>query len=84
MNPLDPEDAERDRIRRAWASILAGEPPDEPWLGLPAVSRVTASTPRMLAPFPGRHEGLSYDEQVKPFNFLLSASVAPLRPPRGG
>lgn len=83
MNPLDPEGSDRDWIDRAWRAILAGGEPGELWLDLPAAARVTASTPRMLAPFREANQGRPYEEQVKPFNFLLSASVAPFGHPEG-
>ena len=52
---------------------LRGGTPAEPgWLDLPAMTRLSASTPHMLRPFRTVNRGKPYAEQVKPFNFLLS------------
>jgi hypothetical protein len=48
------------------------------WLDRPALSRITISSPELLKPFEQLNKGKPYAEQIKPFNFLLSAQVAPL------
>jgi hypothetical protein len=53
------------------------------WFDLPAVSRLTTSKPSLLAPFSKRNDGHSYMDQVKPFNFALSAHVYPHGYPEG-
>jgi hypothetical protein len=69
-------------------AALAGEPDQvdlrfHPRLGQPAVSRYSATTPKLLAWFRGFNATRSYDRQVKPFGFLYSlfanrfASLAP-------
>jgi hypothetical protein len=61
-----------------------GLPVEEPpWLDRPALSRITASSPHMLRPFDSYNAGKPYAEQVKPFNFFLSAQVAPFGHPQG-
>jgi hypothetical protein len=83
MDPLGKQGRDRDWIDRAWVGLIRQTEEPEDWLDRPAVARVTASTPSMLAPFRGRNRGRAYAEQVKPFNFLLSAAVAPLGHPEG-
>lgn len=84
---LDPRDAEsesQDWVEEAWAWILAQDAlgiewPEPAWLPFPALSRFTASHPRLLRPFETMNEGLPYAAQVKPYGFLLVAHAA-----RGG
>jgi hypothetical protein len=83
-----------------WVAIaraaLAGTPDHlnlsyHPALALPAVSRYAATTPPLHNWFKAYNHGRSYEEQVKPFNFLLAffadpffesatGSLAPFRP----
>jgi hypothetical protein len=61
-----------------------GLPSDAPaWLDRPAVSRVTTSSPVLMRPFDAGAKDGGYPDAVKPFNFLLSAHVAPLGHPAG-
>jgi hypothetical protein len=87
LNPTDPDSEDRDWIRACWEMLVRkglGLPVDEPpWLARPALSRITASSPQVLRPFAGYNADKPYAEQVKPFNFLLSAQVAPFGHPQG-
>ncbi|HTD59138.1 MAG TPA: hypothetical protein VK679_00735 [Gemmatimonadaceae bacterium] len=97
MNPNDPEGGDTADtteeceglrwITDAWRAVTChalGVPVDLPdWFDLPAVSRLTTSKPSLLAPFAKRNDGRSYAGQVKPFNFVLSAHVAPQGHPEG-
>jgi hypothetical protein len=88
LNPTDPDSEDREWIRQCWEYIVCrdalGVPAAEPsWLDRPAMSRITASTPEVLRPFREYNEGKPYAEQVKPWNFLLSAHVAPFGHPDG-
>jgi hypothetical protein len=87
LNPTDPDSEGRDWIRICWEMLVRradGLPVEEPaWLDRPALSRISASSPRMLLPFASRNAGRQYENQVKPFNFLLSAQVAPFGHPEG-
>jgi hypothetical protein len=87
LNPTDPESGDREWMRQLWESIVCealGVPGDEPsWLDQPAVSRITASSPAMLAPLLERDEEKAFTEQVKPFNFLLAAHVRSFGHPIG-
>ncbi len=72
---FDPK--ERHWIKEAWADILAREglrQSKEPaWWGDPALAVLTISSPVLLEPFEGMNADKPYREQVKPFNFMLSA-----------
>jgi hypothetical protein len=80
LNPLDPDQDDRDWTRQAWEGILqselGGEAPAPSWLHLPALSRFTANKPRLLNAFSALNRGQPYPARVKPFNFLLIAHVA--------
>jgi len=81
LNPTDPDSDDRDWVRQAWDYILRSElglPTTEPaWLDLPALSRLTASHPRLLKPFAAPNRGKPYRDQIKPANFLLVAHTGP-------
>jgi hypothetical protein len=44
---------------------------------LPAIGRTTVSSPGLMKSFESLNRGKSYSEQVKPFNFMLTAHVIP-------
>ena len=83
LNPTDPENPDRNWIRQAWEYLLAidtGLRVEEPaWLDRPAITRTTVSTPRLHRLFHQR--GQSYDESIKPFNFMNVAYVSRLARP---
>jgi hypothetical protein len=62
-----------------WELILAEElgiPHEIPkWLNIPAISRISVSTPAYFRGFLRRYEEMPYPERIKPFGFLLSAQV---------
>jgi hypothetical protein len=62
-------------------AALAGHPDrvdlsDLPNIDEPAISRYSASTPELLAWFKAYNRGKDWDEQVKPFNFLVAFQVS--------
>jgi hypothetical protein len=79
LNPLGPSSDSRDWIGKAWTYLeqkARGLSPAEPeWFRLPAMSRITLSTPDLRRPFVGLNTGKPYGEQVKPFNFLMRPRV---------
>jgi len=85
LNPVHPEDSDRDWIRALWEGIIAeaqGRPWEWPgWLNRPALGRITVSTPSLLRLFDALNRGKAYSEQIKPFNFLLTFFVAPFGHP---
>jgi len=84
LNPTDPENDSRDWITETWMWLLRRElglPTLEPhWLDRMALSRITISTPAVLAWFDTVNEGLPYAGRVKPANFMLVAHPDPLDP----
>lgn len=80
LNPLDPEDEDRDWIGEIWRHILTGRNPPG-WMDRPAVARSSVSTPTMLRLFQPLNAGKPYAEQIKPFNFLSAAFVHPTERP---
>jgi hypothetical protein len=85
---MDPDDASRDWIHLLWEGLISEAHdlecawPD--WLDRPALGRITVSSPELLKPFDQLNTGKPYTEQIKPFNFLLSAHVASFGHPVGG
>jgi hypothetical protein len=82
LDPRDPDSEENAWVPEAWAWILAEdalrtEATEPSWLDRPALSRFTASHPRLLEPFKRFNQGRLYGDQVKPYGFLLIAHVAP-------
>ena len=87
LNPTDPEDEDREWIAKAWQNIICralGLPARA--LGfenLPAVGRMSASSPTVMEPFSNFNKGKQYQYQIKPFNFLLTCHVKELGHPIG-
>ncbi len=91
LDPLSPHTERRvagggrQWIHDAWTWILtAHDDPDAPlpaWADLPALSRVSVSSPVLLRPFAAWNAGRPWDQQVKPFNFLLAATLHPFGKP---
>lgn len=87
LNPTNLEDEKRDWIGQAWLNLIRKA------LGLsakrlqfekrPAVGRVSVSSPAILKPLARLNQRKSYENQVKPFNFLLSCHVRQLGHPIG-
>ena len=88
LNPADPEEQARDWMKEIWRCIVLealGEPVAlPPWMSQPAVSRETASSPKVLERLtPKRRRRLAYAERIKPMNFLLTVHIHPLGYPPG-
>ena len=88
LNPIDPESNDRDWIAQAWLAIVRRS------LGLsstkvfgfetlPAVGRVTVSSPAVMKPLADLNRGKPYADRIKPFNFLLSCHVKAYGHPSG-
>lgn len=79
FNPIDPEKDDRNWIGRAWLNIIQKtlNLPAEAleFETLPAIGRITVSSPTVLRPFAKFNKGKEYGDQIKPFNFLLSCHV---------
>jgi hypothetical protein len=88
LNPYGPVSKEdRAWITEAWkwivASALGLPAPKPPWWDQPAVGRIAITSPRVYGPFAKGQSRTAYAERVKPFNFLLTAHVAPFGHPAG-
>jgi len=79
LNPIGPDSEDTNWIRSVWQGIVeeafGGGQFDPDWADRPAVMRSSVSTPGLLKRFDRINRKKSYAKQVKPFNFLLSASV---------
>jgi hypothetical protein len=87
LNPSDPEGDDRSWIAQAWLAIvrrswgLAAAP--LPIADRAAVGQITISSPEVLKPLTAFNASKPYPQQIKPFNFILSAHVAPFGRPSG-
>lgn len=81
LNPSGAGKASRDWIRETWIYVITEElqrKADRPiWFDRPALSRISMSSPALMRSFRKINDGKPYNEQVKPFNFLLSAHLSP-------
>jgi len=87
LNPTDPDSEDRDWIAQAWLNIVRktlGLPTQNlTFEDLPAVGRITISSPAVIRPLANLNEGKRYSDQIKPSNFLLTGHVSPLGHPPG-
>jgi hypothetical protein len=65
--------ADEDWMDRWWIHLLGVEDEPPPWFELPAVGRITVTSPRAERPFRPYNADRSYDEQVKPWCFMSVA-----------
>ncbi len=87
-SPSGPEaDEPRAWVPEAWAWIVRtalGLPAPKPrWWNRPAVGRISITSPLVYGPFARTQAASAYADRVKPFNFLLTAQVAPFGHPVG-
>ena len=87
LNPTDPEASDRDWTAAVWEMIIqkgCGLKTTAPRSAhLPAIGRTTVSSPYLMKSFEILNAGKPYAEQIKPFNFLLTAHVIPFGHPQG-
>lgn len=87
LNPTDPQSEDRSWIGQVWLNMIRralGLPVQKlSFEDLPAVGRVTISSPAVMRPLAALNEGKPYAKQLKPFNFLLACHVKPLGHPTG-
>ncbi len=87
LNPSDPESEDRDWIKKVWgkhrSKRLGLKTGDFGFENLPAVGRVTVSSPFVMKAFTKFNAEKSYSDQIKPFNFLLTCHVNPFGHPIG-
>jgi hypothetical protein len=86
LNPVT-VDSSRDWIDEFWHYIVKDalrlRPARPSFLSLPALTRITVSSPHILRPFAHSQVELPFKERTSPTTFLLSASVAPNGHPAG-
>jgi hypothetical protein len=85
LNPTDPESSDRAWITELWRIIIrrvhGRETPPPRWLGRATMIRTTVTSSTVRRAFRRLNKGRRYADQIKPFNFLLSAAGA--KPPAG-
>lgn len=87
LNPSDLTSEDRDWIGKVWLNIVRRT------LGLstvplgfenvPAVGRISVSSPAIASSLEYLNRGKEYPDQIKPFNFLMSCHVKPFGHPLG-
>lgn len=81
----NPDHKGRAWIYELWRAVLRQlyglDVPDAAWLDRPMVVRTTVTTPAVLRAFRHLNAGRDYRDQIKPFNFVVSAAGA--KPPAG-
>ena len=87
LNPTDPEASDRDWTAAVWEMIIrkgCGLKTTAPrFAHLPAIGRTTVSSPFLMKSFETLNACKPYAEQIKPFNFLLTAHPSPFGHPEG-
>jgi hypothetical protein len=87
LNPTEPDSEDREWIAMSWENIIrrALNLPTEPltFEKLPAIGRVTVSSPAVIKSLGQFNDAKPYAGQIKPFNFLLTCHVMPFGHPPG-
>ncbi len=87
LNPANPEDEDRDWIAQTWLNMIRKadglSAKRVKYDDIPAIGRISVSSPAVLRPLTNLNHGKGYADQIKPFNFLLSCHVRPLGHPIG-
>jgi hypothetical protein len=87
LNPTDLQSGDRHWIAEVWRDIvhraegLASQ--ELAFKDVPAVGRVTISSPAVLRSFAEFNAAKAYADQIKPFNFVLTCQTTPLGHPTG-
>ncbi|MBU6317472.1 MAG: hypothetical protein KGR47_13245, partial [Acidobacteria bacterium] len=84
LNPIDPHSKNKDWMEHGWLHMLHQaldiDAPEPAWLDKPTIGRDSVSSVHVWKSFATFNQGKPYAEQMKPFNFLMSAAGAK-RPP---
>jgi hypothetical protein len=87
LNPADLDSEDRDWIAQVWQAIICKclDIPAEKsnFEEIPAIGRVTITSPGILEPLAALNDGKIYSDQIKPFNFLLTCHVDAFGQPVG-
>jgi hypothetical protein len=85
MDPTGNDDDRKAWMREAWLWILRRElgltALAPTWFRLPVVSEMPVSSPETLRPFAELNRGRTFEDGVKPFNFVLAAHVSAIGHP---
>jgi hypothetical protein len=80
LNPTDPESPDRSWIKEFWRIIVrkahGKETVPPPWFSRPTMVRTTVTSTAVRRAFRRLNESRPYAEQIKPFDFLLTAAGA--------
>lgn len=87
LNPTKVESEDREWIAQTWRNIIRKadglSAKHLEFEHIPAVGRISVSSPAVLRPLNNLNAGKGYADQIKPFNFVLSCHVQPLGQPIG-
>jgi hypothetical protein len=87
LNPANPEASDRNWTAAVWEMIVRKScglrAPKLKFAHLPAIGRTTVSSPFLMKAFESLNSAKPYSDQIKPFNFLLTAHVIPFGHPEG-
>jgi hypothetical protein len=87
LNPTDLNSDDRKWKKQPWLNIIRRHdglfPEPLSFESRPAVGRVTISSPAVMRTFREMNSGRRYADQIKPFNFVLTAHVIPFGYPTG-
>jgi hypothetical protein len=87
LNPADPEASDRDWTGAVWETIVRRamrlSVRKLEFANVPAIGRITVSSPALMKCLKSLNEGKPYSDQIKPFNFLQTSHVAPFGHPEG-
>jgi hypothetical protein len=87
LNPTDPEASDSNWTAAVWEMIVRKScclrTSKLKFAHLPAIGRTTVSSPFLMKSFESLNAGKPYSDQIKPFNFLLTAHVIPFGHPEG-
>jgi hypothetical protein len=81
------ESEDRDWIAQIWHSVISNclgvKTEKVDFENIPAIGRLTITSPAIFKPLANLNAGKKYQDQIKPFNFLLTCHVSPLGCPVG-
>jgi hypothetical protein len=85
LNPTDLDSDDREWIAHAWLNMIRKtlrlRVDKLDFAHLPAVGRITVTSPARMNPLAALNHGKRYVDQIKPFNFILTCHVNPFGHP---
>jgi hypothetical protein len=87
LNPTEPGVEDTKWINHAWENMirrtLGFNAKPLSFSDVPAVGRITVSSPHVMRPLRAFNDDKPYADQIKPFNFIVTCQVAPFGHPTG-